>query len=75
MLAVLRRRGIEPSGLCSDAVFARRVHLASGVPVGVIDASRGGTSVETWTPLAVLREMDSVEVRAKLAEWAERVAE
>jgi len=47
--------------------FARRVHLASQVPIGVIDASRGGTTVETWTPLARLREIDAVEVRAKLA--------
>ena len=30
-------------------VFARRLHMASGVPIGVIDASRGGTTVETWT--------------------------
>lgn len=56
-------------------VFARRVHLASGVPVGVIDASRGGTTVETWTPLAVLREMDSAAVETKLADWDRRVAE
>ena len=33
-------------------VFARRVHMASNVPIGVIDASRGGTTVETWTPFA-----------------------
>ncbi|HCS50986.1 MAG TPA: hypothetical protein DIW81_05245, partial [Planctomycetaceae bacterium] len=38
-------------------VFARRVHKASNVPIGVIDASRGGTTVETWTPLPVLRAM------------------
>lgn len=56
-------------------VFARRVHLAGGVPVGVIDASRGGTTAETWTPLAVLREMDSAPVRGALADWDRRVAE
>ena len=55
--------------------FARRVHMASGVPVGVIDASRGGTTIETWTPRAVLREMESVPVEAKLADWDKRVAE
>jgi sialate O-acetylesterase len=54
--------------------FARRVHMASGVPIGVIDASRGGTTVEAWTPLAVLRELDSAPVRGKLAEWQDRVA-
>ena len=56
-------------------VFARRIHKASGVPIGVIDASRGGTTVETWTPLPVLRAMDSGPVKAKLAEWDQKVAE
>ena len=55
-------------------VFARRVHMASGVPIGVIDASRGGTTVETWTPLAVLRGMVSAPVQAKLADWDQGVA-
>ena len=35
-------------------VFARRIHLASQVPIGIVDASRGGTTVETWTPMEVL---------------------
>ncbi len=48
-------------------VFARRIHKASNVPIGVIDASRGGTTVETWTPLPVLRAMDSEPTKAKLA--------
>ena len=36
-------------------VFARRIHMATQVPIGIIDASRGGTTVETWTPDPVLR--------------------
>ncbi len=56
-------------------VFARRVHKGSNVPIGVIDASRGGTTVETWTPLAVLRAMDSKPTRAKLANFDNAVAE
>ncbi len=56
-------------------VFARRIHKASNVPIGVIDASRGGTTVETWTPLSVLREMDSDPTRAKLASFDQAVAE
>lgn len=56
-------------------VFARRVHKASNVPIGVIDASRGGTTVETWTPLAVLRAMNSEPARAKLASFDKSVAE
>ncbi len=56
-------------------VFARRVHKASNVPIGVIDASRGGTTVETWTPLPVLREMESEPTQAKLAKFDEAVAQ
>lgn len=55
-------------------VFARRIHKAAGVPIGVIDASRGGTTVETWTPLAHLRKMDSEPTKALLADWDEKVA-
>ena len=56
-------------------VFARRIHKASNVPIGVIDASRGGTTVETWTPLSVLRKMDSEPTQAKLASFDQAVAE
>jgi sialate O-acetylesterase len=54
-------------------VFARRIHMTVGVPIGVIDASRGGTTVETWTPLDHLRKMDSKPTTALLAEWDEKV--
>ena len=55
-------------------VFARRVHMASQIPIGVIDVSRGGTTVETWTPDSVLRKIDGEETVAKLAEWDQKVA-
>jgi sialate O-acetylesterase len=55
-------------------VFARRIHMATQVPMGVLDVSRGGTTVETWTPLDVLKKIDTPEVKAKLAEWDEKVA-
>lgn len=55
-------------------VFARRIHMAGNVPIGVIDASRGGTTVETWTPLSVLRAMDSAPTKAKLASFDNAVA-
>ena len=55
-------------------VFARRIHKAANVPIGVIDASRGGTTVETWTPLLVLRDMNSAPTKAKLAKWDADVA-
>ena len=55
-------------------VFARRIHMASQIPIGVIDVSRGGTTVETWTPDAVLRSIETPEVTALLADWDQRVA-
>ncbi len=55
-------------------VFARRIHMAIQIPIGVIDASRGGTSLETWTPLAVLKATDTPEVKASLSEWDQKVA-
>ena len=55
-------------------VFARRIHTASNVPIGVIDASRGGTTVETWTPDPVLRKIDKPQVKSLLAGWDEKVA-
>ncbi|MDT8389542.1 MAG: sialate O-acetylesterase [Lentisphaeria bacterium] len=56
-------------------IFARRVHLAAQIPIGVIDVSRGGTALETWTPDSVLRAMDTPEVKTMLAEWDRKVAE
>ena len=56
-------------------VFARRVHMAAQVPIGVIDVSRGGTTVETWTPAPVLTRMDVPQVKDLLADWQERVDE
>ncbi|MCA9194667.1 MAG: hypothetical protein KDB03_23010, partial [Planctomycetales bacterium] len=56
-------------------VFSRRVHMAAQVPVGVVDVSRGGTTIETWTPDPVLRTMESPLVKSLLAEWDENVAQ
>jgi len=56
-------------------VFARRLYMASRVPIGVIDTSRGGTTVETWTPTAVLTRIDTPEVKDKLADWNKKIDE
>lgn len=56
-------------------VFARRIHMASQVPIGVIDASRGGTTVETWTPTPVLKTIDSPRVQTLLTDWDQKVAD
>jgi sialate O-acetylesterase len=56
-------------------VFARRIHMAAKVPIGVIDTSVGGTTVETWTPIEVLKKIDGQETKDKLAEWDKKIAE
>ena len=55
-------------------IFARRIHMASQVPIGVIDASYWGTPVEGWVPLSVVKSMDSDVVRGLVADWDKKVA-
>ena len=55
-------------------VFGRRVQMATQVPIGLIDTSIGGTTVETWTPDAVLRQIQGRETREKLQEWQDKIA-
>ncbi len=55
--------------------FARRLHQASNVPIGVIDLSRGGTTVESWTPLEVLRGIDKPWIKKVLADWDQKGTE
>ena len=56
-------------------VFGRRIHMATRVPIGLVDVSRGGTSLVTWTPMEVLKQIDIPEVKSTLAEWDQKVAE
>jgi len=56
-------------------VFARRIQMATQIPIGVINASRGGTCIETWLPLDVLKSINTPEVKAKLADWDQKIAE
>lgn len=55
-------------------IFARRIHMATQIPIGIVDASRGGTTLETWTPTEVLKSIDTPEVQSKLTEWSTKVA-
>jgi sialate O-acetylesterase len=55
-------------------VFGRRLFMAGRVPIGLIDASIGGTTVETWTPEDVLRKIDGKETRDMLKEWDDKIA-
>ncbi len=56
-------------------VFARRIHLATQIPIGIVDISRGGTCLATWTPTEVLKTIDTPEVKGILAEWDKNVAD
>ena len=55
-------------------VFGRRLHMATKVPIGLIDASQGGTTVEAWTPQSVSQKIEGDETRAMLKEWEEKIA-
>ena len=37
--------------------FARKLHQELKVPIGIIDASWGGTPAEAWTPAAGLKQL------------------
>lgn len=55
-------------------IFGRRLHLASGVPIGLIDNSVGGTTVEGWTSRASLEKIPAAvglltDWDAKIAAW------
>jgi sialate O-acetylesterase len=63
----------EMSGI--GYVFARRIHMATQIPIGVVDVSRGGSSLVSWTPTEVLKTIDTPEVKATLAEWDKKVSE
>ncbi len=55
-------------------VFGRRLHMATKVPIGLIDASQGGTTVEAWTPQSVIQKIEGDETQAMLKEWEEKIA-
>ena len=55
-------------------VFGRRLAMATGVPIGLIDASQGGTTVEAWTPEEVLKRIEGAETRAMMKSWEDKIA-
>lgn len=54
-------------------LFGRRLHMVSQVPIGIVDASRGGTTVETWTSTDSLKQIPEAE--GLIAELAKRRAQ
>ncbi|MEQ1828094.1 MAG: sialate O-acetylesterase [Pirellula sp.] len=63
----------EMSGI--GYVFARRIHMATQIPIGIVDVSRGGSSLVSWMPTDVLKSIDTPEVKATLDEWNTKVSE
>jgi len=53
-------------------IFGRRLHLASRVPIGLIDASRGGTTIEAWTSREKLATIP--ESKGLTDEWDQQIA-
>jgi len=56
-------------------VLVRRLHMVTGVPIGVINTSRGGTTVEAWTPQARLRKSHVPVIKELMARSDKRIAE
>lgn len=54
-------------------VFAKRMHQVTGVPIGLIDTSIGGTTLEAWTPLTAMQASQHPATRAMLGEWKAKV--
>ena len=53
-------------------IFGRRLHMASQVPIGLIDASLGGTTLEAWLPPSTWTA--SEENKQILVEWDRKAA-
>ena len=49
--------GTVPELSAIGYIFARRIQQVTGVPVGVIDISRGGTCLETWIPIDAFKRI------------------
>ena len=56
-------------------VFAKRLHEVTGVPIGLIDTSIGGTTVEAWTPLKAMQASEDPATKETLATWKTKVEE
>lgn len=52
-------------------IFGRRLHMASQVPIGLVDVSLGGTTIEAWLTPETLANMP--ENSSLLQQWHEKV--
>ena len=53
-------------------IFGRRIHLVTGVPIGLVDTSWGGTTVEAWISRDTLATIP--EARPLTEHWDARIA-
>ena len=53
-------------------IFGRRLHMVSGFPIGLIDASVGGTTVEAWTSRKKLQNTKGTELL--IDEWDKKIS-
>ena len=53
-------------------ICGKRIHLVSGVPIGLIDNSWGGTTIEAWTSRDTLEKIPAA--RGLLEEWDTKIA-
>lgn len=56
-------------------VFAQRLHKIGQVPIGVIDVSVGGTTVEAWTPEPAIRKINTDPAKNMMATWDQKIAD
>ena len=56
-------------------VFAKRMHEVTGVPIGLIDTSIGGTTIEAWTAFPAMQASKDVATLETLAKWKTKVDE
>ncbi|MFT4549562.1 MAG: sialate O-acetylesterase [Pseudoalteromonas tetraodonis] len=54
-------------------VFGKRIHQVTGVPIGLVDTSWGGTTVEAWLSRPALEAIP--ESKPLLDHWAAQIAE
>ena len=55
-------RADKSAGVQLSAVafyYARELYLALGIPIGIVDASWGGTNIDAWTPRSGYKDCDA----------------
>jgi sialate O-acetylesterase len=52
-------------------LFGRRLHMVGRIPIGIVDASVGGTTIETWTSPATMKGIP--ESVGLYAQWEQKL--